>query len=329
MSKKVNPTSIGVFIFIGIVLFVAGLLLFTSATFFTHKVLFIIYFDNTLTGLNEGAPVKFRGVTIGTVSRVMIHYNQATNDQAMPVIIEVREDLIRKRLEGPTIFKSLNDLSEEIRKGLRAKLETESFVTGVLYVELEREPSAPPAVFHQLTPEYVEIPSRSTEIQQLMKNLAKVNLADLQQRLDTLISRADTVLSEVKMDAISTDLTNLLVSANRVVTDPDLTNSFASLKAALDQFRVLGAHVNDRVDPLANGVTNTLDKLNAALAQARGGLQNFRDMLAADSTLRNQVSVALDQFAEASQSVSVLADYLRNHPNSLLMGRKPSSDKLP
>ena len=116
MSKKANPTSIGIFIFIGLLLGVCGLLLFTSSKLFTPTAKFIIYFDNSLSGLNEGAPVKYRGVTIGSVSRVMIHYNQATNDSAMPVIIELREDLIRRRLEGATIFKNIKNLSEEVTK---------------------------------------------------------------------------------------------------------------------------------------------------------------------------------------------------------------------
>src|SRR5262252_6060120 len=135
MSKKANPTLIGVFLFAGLVLAVAGLLLFTSSRLFTNTRKFIVYFDNTLNGLNEGAPVKYRGVTIGSVTRVMIRYNQATNDPAMPVIFEVEEDLVKKRLEGYTVFRDIENLGEEIRKGLRASLQTESFVTGVLFIE--------------------------------------------------------------------------------------------------------------------------------------------------------------------------------------------------
>src|SRR5215469_7409568 len=137
MSKKANPTLIGVFLFAGLALAVAGVLLFTSTKFFSKTASFIVYFDTTLNGLDEGAPVKFRGVTIGSVTRVMIRFNQATNDMAMPVIFEVEQDLVSKRLVGATAFKSVKLLSSEIRKGMRARLETESFVTGVLYIDLE------------------------------------------------------------------------------------------------------------------------------------------------------------------------------------------------
>ena len=329
MSKKVNPTSIGIFLFAGLVLGVAGLFLFTSSKLFTRSAKFIVYFDSTLSGLNEGAPVKYRGVTIGSVTRVMIHSNQATNDTAMPVIIEIQDDLIRKRLVGTTIFQGLQNLGEEVRKGLRARLETESLVTGVLYVDLEIEEPPPPAVYHQLTPVFREIPSRPTQIQQLMKNLAKLDLTGLQKDLSSLVTRADTLLASLRMDELTGGLTNVLGSANRVVTNPDLTNAFTSLKNTLDQFQVLATNLNGRVDLLADGVTNTLEQVNQTLVQTRGGVQNFRELLAADSSLRNQLNVALDQISEAAQSISAFADYLHRHPNALLTGRKPVSEKKP
>ncbi len=329
MSKKANPTFIGVFIFIGLLLGVCGLLLFTSSKLFTSTAKFIIYFDSSLNGLNEGAPVKYRGVTIGSVTRVMIHYNQATNDLAMPVIIELRADLIRRRLESTRIFKNITALEEEVQKGLRARLETESLVTGVLFVELERESSPPPAEYHQLKPLYIEIPSRPTEIQALMKNLAKMDLSGLEQRLSSLVTKLDTVLDRLKLDELTGSLTNFLNSANHVVADPELTNAFTSLNETLHEFRLLGAKVNNRIDPLADGLTNALEQLNHTLVQTRGGMQNFRDLLAVDSSLRNELNVTLNRLAEASESVSTLADYLHKYPNSLLTGRKPPQEKKP
>jgi len=324
MSKKANPTLIGIFLFAGLILGVAGLILFTSSRVFTRSGDFIVYFDSTLNGLSEGAPVKYRGVTIGAVTHVMIRFNQATNDLAMPVIFRIQEDLVKKRLVGATLFKNMHELGDEIRKGMRARLETESLVTGVLFVELEREASPPPAEYHQLNPVYIEIPSRPTQIQQLLKNLAKLDLAGLQGDLSALVARVDRLLAGIRMEDITGGLTNVLASANRVVTNPDLTNSFTSLKNTLDQFKLLATNLNSRVDLLANSVTNTLEELNRTLVQTRGGMQNFRDTLAADSSLRSQLNVALDQITEAAQSVSGFVDYLHEHPNALLTGRKES-----
>src|SRR5512139_1618976 len=98
MSKKINTASIGLFIVAGLALGVAGLLLFSTSKMFTKTRDVIAYFNDSLNGLNEGAPVKFRGVTIGSVKRVMVQFNQATNHYAMPVILEFEEELLRERM---------------------------------------------------------------------------------------------------------------------------------------------------------------------------------------------------------------------------------------
>src|SRR5262245_6186744 len=154
MSKKVNPTTLGLFIISGVALGVIGLLLFSSSEMFSKTREAICYFNDSLNGLNEGAPVKYRGVTIGSVKRVMVRDNQATNDYAMPVIIELEAKLLQERLGEPTEVFTDRVIAERIRLGLRASLQTESLVTGVLYIDIRPNPNAPPPVFHQLKKVY-------------------------------------------------------------------------------------------------------------------------------------------------------------------------------
>lgn len=329
MSQKANPTLIGIFIFVGLLLGVAGMMLFTSSRLFTQKRKFIVYFESSLNGLKEGAPVKFRGVTVGSVSRVMIKFNQAAHDTAMPVIFEVEERQLRERIEGPTLFDSLENLGEEIRKGLRASLETESLVTGILYISIEVEPAPPPPVYHQIKQVYFEVPSRPTEFQRLKKSLANLDLAGLERQVKSLITNVDSVVGGLKTEAISDNLTNVLGSANRVLTAPDLTNSLTSLRTTLDRYRHLGEKVEGRVDPLVNSVTNTLDEARVTLVKARGGIENLRDMLAPDSPFRHQLSAALDQLADALQSVGLLAELLHDQPNALITGSKSPQGRRP
>jgi paraquat-inducible protein B len=322
MSKKVNPTSIGLFIVVGLALGVAGLLLFGSSRLFTSSTRCILYFDNSLNGLNEGAPVRYRGVTIGSVERVMIHYNQAANDTAMPVLIEIRDDLVHERWVGQRPFESFTDLDKLVNAGLRASLETESLVTGVLYVSLDILSPPPPAVYHQTKGMYLEIPTRRTDIQQLLQNLARLDIAGLMERLNALITRIETSVGGLKLGEISDGMTHLVNSLNEVVSSPNLTNSLANLEATIEQYRLLAVKVHDRVDPLASSLTNTLDQAGTALTQIQAGVQNLRDLLAPDSALRNELTIALDQLANAAHSISALGDFLQTHPNALITGRR-------
>jgi paraquat-inducible protein B len=327
MSKKINPTSLGLFIVTGLALGVAGLLLFSSARLFSSSTRCVLYFDTSLNGLNEGAPVKYRGVTIGSVERVMIHYNQATNDTAMPVLIEIRDDLVRDRWVGQRPFESFSDLDKLVRAGLRASLETESLVTGVLYVNLDILKTSPPPHYHQVKGMYLEIPTRPTDIQQLLRNLARLDIAGLTERLNALITRIDNSLSGLKVTEISEGLTNLVSSLQEVVSSPSLTNSLTGLENTLEQYRLLALKVHDRVDPLADTLTGTLDEAGIALAQIQSGVQSLRDLLAPDSALRHELTMALDQLANAAHSISALGDYLQTHPNALITGRRATQNQ--
>ena len=328
MSKKINTTSIGLFIVTGVALGVTGLLLFSSSKMFSRTHDIIVYFNESLNGLNEGAPVKYRGVTIGSVKRVMVRYNQATNDMAMPVILEIEDKLVHQRLgdeAGMSFYASSTDdrvREERIKRGLRASLQTESLVTGVLYVDMQIDPHAPPPVFHQLEKRYPEVPTEPTQIKQLFNNLASLDIHGLQTNLDGLISQLRTTVNDLKMADINAGVTNLLVSVNRLVTDPDITNGLAALRPTLDQYKDLGAKVTSQVDPLVGSVTNTLGEANRALAQIRGAGENLRTMLAPDSPVRNDLDLALEQLAGAAQSISSLVDFLKQHPNALITGRQ-------
>jgi paraquat-inducible protein B len=323
MSKKINTTSIGLFIVAGVALGVTGLLLFSTSKLFSTTRDVIVYFNESLNGLNEGAPVKFRGVTIGSVKRVMVRFNQANNDYAMPVILQIEERLVRERLGDRAGQMFLQRTTEErIKSGLRASLHTESLVTGVLYVDCRFNPNAPPPVFHQLTKLYPEWPTEPTQIQQLFNNLASLDIKGLQTNLNGLIIRLDHTVGELKMAEINQGLTNLLASVDRLINSPDITNGLAGLRPTLDQYRDLGAKLTSKIDPLSDSITNSLAEANRALAQIRGAGENLRTMLAPDSPVHNDLDQALQQLASTAQSISALVDFLKRNPNALIVGRE-------
>lgn len=323
MSKSINTTSIGLFIILGLALGLAGLVLFSSSKMFGKTREVIVYFDESLNGLSEGAPVKFRGVTIGSVKRVMVRFNQASNDFAMPVILEVEEKLVRERLGDEADIVFIKATTEDrIRAGLRASLQTESLVTGVLYVDVRINPGAPPPVYHQLQKIYPELPTEPTQIQKLFNNLASLDIKSVESNLNALLIKLDTTVAALHMEEINLGVTNLLTSINGLVTTPDITNMLAGIRPTLDQYRELGAKLTSRVEPLADNVTNSLAEANRTLTELRGAAENLRSMLAPTSPLRHDLDLALGQIADAAHSVSALVDFLKQHPNALITGRE-------
>jgi len=320
MSKKVNPTILGLFMMIGLALGVGGIILFSSWKMFNKTERFILYFDTSVRGLNPGAPVQFRGVKVGAVIEKLIQHNQALEDTDIPVIIEVDESLIRKKTDRGISFSDEASFEKALQQGLRGTLQLESLVTGVQYVELDILSHPPPARFHQLKKEYKEIPTVPTKLETLFDKLANIDFKRLTDQLSSILTRLDSSLGELKVAEINQGLTNLLVSLNQLVRSPDLTNSLASVHRTLDEYRLLSETARARINPLANGA-------DATLVELRQTFQSVRDVLAPQAPLRRDLAVMMDEMAEAARSVGALADFLNRNPNAVLSGRKAPAVK--
>ena len=322
MSKKANPTTIGLFFLAGLALCVAGLLIFSSRSLFHPQQKSILYFNTSLKGLNPGAPVKIRGVTVGSVVEILIRHNQAPDDFSMPVIIAIDKKLAQTKSDELLRLGDQSVRERLIHEGFRGRLDSESLVTGVLYVGLELVPHATTPVFHQIKPEYDEIPTVPSQIQQLLANLSQVDVHGLSENVNRLVVRLDDSLGQLNVAEINASLTNLLGAANQLVTSPNLTNSLASLRQMLDQAGSLLQRIDGRVDPLADSVTNALYDAQKTFAELRVAIQNVSALIGPDSALPSDLKQALEDVGNAGRSVADLAQFLQRNPNALLTGRK-------
>src|SRR5689334_16396712 len=127
--KKASPTALGLFVVLGVALGVVAVFLFSSRSLFHPMAQSILYFDGSLKGLNPGAPVKFRGVTIGKVEHVLIRHNQASNDFAMPVIIAIDKKVAQAKSDQNLEIGSPERLALLVSQGFRARLDADSLVT--------------------------------------------------------------------------------------------------------------------------------------------------------------------------------------------------------
>lgn len=325
--KKANPTAIGLFLVVGLAFAVGGVILFSSGTLFHPIQKSILYFNGSLEGLSPGAPVKFRGVTIGKVDQVLIRHNQAQDDFAMPVIIAIDKQLAQSKSDMRLQISNPARMDLLISRGLRARLDAESLVTGVLYVGLDFVRDAPPAVFHQVKPQYPEIPTVPSAVQQLLDNLQHLDLPGISTKVNSLLAQLDTSLRQLDIPQINAGVTNLLGSANHLITIPDLTNTVQSARRALDDAQALLARINGRVDPLADSVTNTLSDAQKTLADLRQNLQNLSAVTGSETSFHSDLTQALEELANASRAVAELAEFLQRNPDALLLGRKPPKEQ--
>jgi paraquat-inducible protein B len=327
MSQKANPTVVGVFVLVGLGLGLGGLLLFSSFSWFHQPLRFILYFESSVKGLNEGAAVAIAGVRVGQVSRVMLRYNQSEADTHLPVIIEVDGRVLRRLSEPPLQLDNPGALKRLVERGLRGRLQAESLVTGVLFVELAIQPNAPPPVYHQVQARYLEIPTAPNEIQMLLENLAKLDFQRVFSRLDAVLVVLNQRLGEFNAAEISAGLTNVLARLNAVVASPDLLGSLASARRALDEVQALSAKLSGQVDPLAAHAQGALEATTLALADVRRTSESLRGVLAPQSRLSSELTESLAELRQTARAIADLADYLNRNPNALLSGRERSGSR--
>ena len=72
MSQRASPTLIGSFVVGAIVLLLVGIFLLGSGELFKKRYRFVCYFEDSVNGLREGSPVKFKGVEIGSVDQIRL-----------------------------------------------------------------------------------------------------------------------------------------------------------------------------------------------------------------------------------------------------------------
>lgn len=137
MSKQANPKLIGAFVLGGLALLVLGLVIFGGTRWLGERRTYVAYFPGSVKGLRVGAPVDFRGVTIGRVTDIRIRYDASDGTMQIPVVMEFEPARITV-IGADDVVEHRGDLDDLIRRGLRAQLQTQSIVTGLLLIQRTR-----------------------------------------------------------------------------------------------------------------------------------------------------------------------------------------------
>jgi len=334
MSKKANPALIGGFVLTSFVLAVTAIIVFGSGNLLKQKAEFVLYFDDSVNGLATGAPVKFKGVPIGQVKDIYIRFNQEQESSAIPVLIELDLSRLQTTLGVEVDLGDPAVLRSQVDQGLRASLQQASFVTGLLFVELNYVPGAPPPEYHQVPNDsgklvYPEIPTLQSGLTEVIKkvskmvnNIAQIDFASMGRKLNDILDKTDRGLGEFDFKALNDESIATLRAFRELAENEDLKKAFANLDQTLTDLQGL-------IETLDSDVSVLVDDLRVTLKQARGTLDsisrladNADSMVAEDSPLRYELTNALSEFAGASRSLRVLADYLERNPDALLTGKQ-------
>lgn len=264
------------------------------------------YFDESVQGLEIGAPVKYRGVLVGTVDAVEVA------DDRRHVDVTLAIDMRSTRKLG--LAQSSPDL--------RTQLGTQG-ITGVKFVNIDffdPKTNPPPKLDFPVADKY--IPAAPS----LMKGL-ETNISDVLSRMPALVDA--TIVALDKITAILDDFRGEKVPARlgKVIDEVDAT---------VIAMRTLILHV-DRAQ-IPNKTAEALDQLNVALGHASGVLaridgdgglvastqratDSLGDLGRKTSSSTEDLERTLRDLDEAAVAIRDLAQAIERDPDMLVKGR--------
>lgn len=315
------------FVMAASIIAVAAVMVFGAAKFFSRTENFISFFSESVNGLDVGAPLKYKGVKIGKVEGIFISSSKNIKESSVSVVYSIDIDQLRRKTG--TDFKDYSDwMDEQIAEGLRAKLNYQSIVTGMLYIELDF--IADKGEKYDLKyggTRFKEIPAAKSGLSELAKgfektmaDVAKIDFAGIGQNVHSAIVKVNEKLDAIDAKAISDNAVSALKGVDDLVRNRDVAEAIKKLDVLLSDSDAL---VNDARAELKN-FSSSGASLAARLDEV---LRNVNSVVAPQSSLRYQIAVLVKTMNDSMSYISNFTDYLQRNPNSLLRGKDNSKRK--
>jgi phospholipid/cholesterol/gamma-HCH transport system substrate-binding protein len=349
MSAKANYFKIGLFVVAASVIGVVSIIVLGGESFLQKKVLVETYFVESVQGLEEGAPLKFRGVRIGKVSEITLVGKEYSTEHQYVLI---RATLFPDTFRFMCTTENGSDLNKEIEKGLRIQLSFQG-LTGTAHLEMDyMDPRHNPPLKIEWKPRYCYIPSASstirrlsdavdkilrnfesidlknigenfnTSLKELSRALSQANLGKIGERAETLLSelretnrRVADLLKDPKIDALLPDAAATMAAARRIMEDTE-----KPMLKLLDAFKKVTAGVeklSTQLDAITNDTTESVVHLKRILRQ----LDSFI------SEEQPDIETAVENIRRISENLKEITENAKKYPSQVLFGEPPPHSK--
>jgi paraquat-inducible protein B len=331
MGDRATYFRVGMLLLFGVAAAIA-LVLFLSRDQVRHGLNYETYSRESVQGLVVGAPVKYRGVSLGQVTE--INLVGAVYPESMPADEErasYQLVVIRFTVDPKKIGRVI-DTDRAVELGLRARLATQG-ITGVVYIEIDFvDPHKFPAEKVPWTPEYDYIPSMPSTIaqvqdaaQSLLAKLQAVDFARLSGSVQTVLDDVHGQLTEGDLHGTLAEAHVLLTTLRTAVEVADLPGLAGDLRATSDSVRTLvqsgqfkhltasAADAADNFDEAAKRLPGLLDALATTVARVDNGVAD----------VQHDLEPVLRDARTAVANLRETTEVLRRYPSSVLLGAPP------
>ncbi|WP_338846705.1 MlaD family protein [Massilia sp. W12] len=255
----------------------------------------LLYFQESVRGLQAGAPLDFRGIVIGDVKAVKLEYDKAGQSWRVPVEINLYPQRLHSHLQAGASLSSEELLQQLQRAGLHARLKTGNLLTGALYVALDvRQPG-----------------SDAAELRNAEQEARKI-AASLPKRSDAPLVIATLPGGLEQLQAAFMRIAGKIEKLPLQETTQDVRTALASLNSGLQSADKLMRQLDKEVAPEAQ----------KTLQQVRQSLGRLDHTLAEDGNLQLDLRDSLRELKRAAQALQQLAEQLERRPDGVLRGKQ-------
>ncbi len=301
MENKVNFALVGAFVLVLATALVGAVLwLASGGAYQTQYDLYDASVEESVSGLNPKAPVKYNGVDVGKVERIWL---DADNPQRVNLRFQIAS-------------------GTPIKVDTVATLKTQG-LTGIAYVELSGGKAGSPALTMQMGQHYPVIqtkPSLSTRLENV--------LTDVLVRLDSTSTTINEVLSPANRQAFASALADVAsvartIAARRTTLDAAITSADRTLHNSAQASEQLGP-VLQRIGRSAQAI----ETMGQSVAATSNGAGKTVDTIGADmqrisAQTLPELERLMGELAALTVSLRRLSDQTERNPRGLLFGRQP------
>jgi len=291
MSNNSNPNyfRLGVFVLAAIGVLVAVILIFGSGQLFKKSFLIETYIKQSVTGLDTGAAVRFRGVKVGQVT--MIGLSGDIYEKDVPFEKRLQYVVVRMQIFGDKLTEE--QITDFVHNNLRARVKSMG-ITGVNYVEFDfsNAPSDYTPLPYSWKPADPVIPSLPNQADEIIMGLQKFV----------------TALNHANIDQLMVNLNTLMAGDGK--DNQGLVRSVQSMNLILERI----AKVTDK------------DELNILMRELVGAIASLRQTV---TSIQGDTTATIENLKQTTENLNEFSRIASQSPSSLIWGEPPPKIMLP
>ena len=326
MAAPQNHWKLGLFVVVGLVMTLSTVALLSARSLRAEVGRYVSYFDESVQGLEVGSPIKFRGVTIGTVGRIDIAPDHRH--------VEVQSELGVAELSRLGLDVAMEPEARGARKKLQMATDlrvqlASAGLTGVKFLQLDFfvvADNPPPELSFPVPENY--IPAAASTMKNIEESLVRAihRMPEIAEQMAGVLRKVDALLGDVSDKQLPDQVAATLDRVNHLLGD-------AQRKIG----QVDAAKLSREAEKTLGGLTEAVTRVNALLVLVDGekGLlasavrssDAFGDTVRGADGLGSQLEEAMRAVQSAARSIHQLADGLEKDPDMLVKGRSRGAER--